>query len=199
MPASVAVALAWYFVRAGQLGGAFIMLVGFDCFFRTREMLSLTFEDVVLDSLDRGVIKLGHTKTGRRNAAFEASTFNDPLCGRLFRALRASLPKTTHPEHYIFTPSVPAFYNMFKQGIEWLGLQDQGFLLYSVRRGGATAFFRATRNMEATLDRGRWSSSRVARINVNDGLAREVEIRLSEAQLARIATMNSAFQLWLPL
>ena len=32
--------------------------------------------------------------------------------------------------------------------------------------------------MEAALDRGRWGSSRVARVYLNDGLAREVEINL---------------------
>ena len=59
-----------------------------------------------------------------------------------------------------------------------LGLQEIGFRMYSLRRGGATAFFRKTRSMEAALDRGRWGSSRVARVYLNDGLAREVEINL---------------------
>ena len=41
----------------------------------------------LLDSSDRGIIKLEHTKTGQRHAAFEASAPNDPLCGGLFRKL----------------------------------------------------------------------------------------------------------------
>ena len=89
------------------------------------------------------------------------------------------------------------FYRLFKQGLCWLGLEDYGFLPYSLRRGGATAYFRATRNMEATLDRGRWSSARVARIYVNDGLAREVELQFSPAIRSRLNIMVSAFGLWL--
>ena len=51
--------------------------------------------------------------------------------------------------------------------------------------------------MEATLDRGRWASARVARIYVNDGLAREVELRFNTDTQARLALMVSAFRLWL--
>ena len=84
MPPIVAVALAWFFVRHNQLGGAFLVLRGFDCFLRTGELLSLTLADIVLSEDDLGVVKLSHTKTGQRHAAFEASTILDPACGRLF-------------------------------------------------------------------------------------------------------------------
>ena len=72
-----------------------------------------------------------------------------------------------------------------------------GFKPYSVRRGGATAYFRATRNMEAALDRGRWSSARVARIYLNDGLAREVELQLSAVVRDRLHVFAAALSLWL--
>ena len=198
MPPSVALALAWYFVRMGQIGGAFILLAGYDCFLRTGEMLSLTFGDVAFGDNNQGIIKLEHTKTGQRHAAFEASAVNDPVCGRLFRALKASLRGDIHPGHYIFLPKVGQFYKIFNDGLLWLGIQEFGFKPYSIRRGGATAFFRVTRNMEATLDRGRWSSARVARIYVNDGLAKEVEIRFSDSQWKRLRLMTGAFSKWLP-
>ena len=85
MPVQVAIALAWYFVRCGQLGGAFLILVGFVCFLRSGEMLSLAIDDIVVSEDHRGVIKLEHAKTGQRHAAFEAATINDPACLRLFR------------------------------------------------------------------------------------------------------------------
>ena len=53
--------------------------------------------------------------------------------------------------------------------------------------------------MEATLDRGRWSTPRVARIYLNDGLAREVELRFSAEQTERLRLMTAAFGHWLPL
>ena len=197
MPVQVAIALAWYFVRTGQLGGAFLILTGFDCFLRSGEMLSLVIDDVVMDADNRGVIKLEHTKTGQRHAAFEASTINDPACIRLFRKYLRGLPSSTSRQNYIFMPKPHRFYQLFKDGLRWLGLEDVGFHPYSLRRGGATAYFRATRNMEATLDRGRWASARVARIYVNDGLAREVELRFDTHIQARLALMVSAFRLWL--
>ena len=104
MPALVAVALAWFFVRHNQLGGAFLVLLGFDCFLRTGELLSLTLADIVISEDDLGVVKLSHTKTGQRHAAFEASTILDPACGRLFRALKRQLPAGIHEDNYVFLP-----------------------------------------------------------------------------------------------
>ena len=94
-------------------------------------------------------------------------------------------------------PKSHVFYLVFKAGLTWLGLEGFGFQPYSLRRGGATAFFRATRSMEAALGRGRWSSARVARIYVNDGLAREVELRFSSEIQDRLKLLVAAFGLWL--
>ena len=143
------------------------------------------------------MVRLSHTKSGRRHAAFEASTINDPLCGRLFQLYLDRLPVDTHRENYIFLPKVYQFYKLFDAGIKWLGLEAFGFKPYSIRRGGATAYFRATRNMEATLDRGRWASVRVARIYVNDGLAREVELNFTPAVRQRLRLMSAALQRWM--
>ena len=197
MPVEVVLGLAWYFVRMGQLGGAALLVLGFDCFLRTGELLSLIISDVILDEGDTGVVKLEHTKTGRRTAAFEASTINDPLSGRLFRAFLRSLPACTSSRNYVFMPKVHVFYRLFRDGLRWLGLESYGFLPYSMRRGGATAFFRATRNMEAALDRGRWGSVRVARIYLNDGLAREVEMRFPPQVRERLRIYADALQQWL--
>ena len=147
---------------------------------------------------EKGVVKLGHTKTGKRHASFEASAVNDPACGLLFqKSCKKALPNNTSQRNYVFVPKPPVFYKLFKEGLKWLELDAVGFQPYSLRRGGATAYFRATRNMEATLDRGRWSSARVARIYLNDGLARELELRFSEPVRRRLSTLVSAFGLWL--
>ena len=90
-----------------------------------------------------------------------------------------------------------AFYKLFYEGLAWLGVQDMGFQPYSIRRGGATAYFRRTREMEATLDRGRWSSARVARIYVNAGLAKAVELQYLEGVEFKLITIARAMELWL--
>ena len=51
--------------------------------------------------------------------------------------------------------------------------------------------------MEATLDRGRWASARVARIYVNDGLAKEVDLRFNTEMLNRLRLYAGALGLWL--
>ena len=51
--------------------------------------------------------------------------------------------------------------------------------------------------MEAFLDRGKWSSTRVARIYVNDGLAKEVELRFPPSVARRVDAKAAAFGVWL--
>ena len=81
-----------------------------------------------------------------------------------------------------------------------VGLGSFGFRPYSLRRGGATAYFRATRDMGATIERGRWATLRVARIYINDGLAKEVELRFPAAVTALLQqcaqAVFSALQVW---
>lgn len=197
MPVEVAISLSWFFIRKGHLGGAFLILVGFDCFLRTGELMSLIVQDFDFDTQGIGVVRLGHIKTGRRHAAHGGSTINDPACGLLFKRFVNSLPFNTSRKNNVFLPKPYLFYKLFKEGLAWLGLSDYTFQPYSLRRGDATAFFRATRSMEATLDRGRWSSARVAKIYINDGLAREIELRFPHDLKQRLLTLVSAFGLWL--
>ena len=160
-------------------------------------MLAMRLSDLTFGSDGRGVVNLGYTKGGKRHAAFEASAVNDPVCGRVFLKVLADLPSGTSMENYVFRGKTHRFYALFHAGIKFLGLEEFGFLPYSIRRGGATAFFRATRNMEAALDRGRWSSARVGRIYLNDGLAREVELRFSQSVVADLRHYAAALRHWL--
>ena len=64
----------WMAIR-GQHHAALAMLVGFDCYLRIGELLSLKVQDVAvsndtrLGSAYRGVLlRLAHTKTGRNQA-----------------------------------------------------------------------------------------------------------------------------------
>ena len=164
----------------------FLVAAGFDGFLRTREMLSLTFADVKTDAKGGGVISLAHTKVGQQNAAFEASVMLDPIVPALYARAVAAVPAGTSPDFYIFAGSEARFYALFTEALEALGLGHLGFRPYSLRRGGATAFYRATRNMSATIERGRWATVRVARIYINDGLAKEVEISIPELLLRHL-------------
>ena len=62
-----------------------------------------------------------------------------------------------------------AFRKRFAQLCHVFDLDSYNFRPYSLRRGGATDLFQRTQSMEAALIRGRWESSRVARIYISDG------------------------------
>ena len=68
--------------------------------------------------------------------------------------------------------------------VEAVRLEDLGVQWYSLRRGGATAFFMHTGSMEKTLLRGRWQSSATARLYLQDALAAVVDLQLGGAQVA---------------
>ena len=132
-----------------------MLLIGFDCFLRTGEMTGMAIDDLQFSADGTGVIRLEHTKTGQRTASFEASTINDPICGRVYRAFMRDLPRNTHGQNYVFRPKLHNFYALFEKGLKFLGADGYGFKPYSIRLGCATALYRATRNMETTLDRSR--------------------------------------------
>ena len=71
--------------------------------------------------------------------------------------------------------------------IEELSLASHGFKPYSLRRHGATHFFRETGSLDMTADRGRWRDTRTARIYVNTDLSAVLDHTFTRAQEARIA------------
>ena len=97
---------------------------------------------------------------------------------QLYKLARSRLPIGSSLDSYIFLPSRGRFYELFDEAMVDLGLAEFHFRPYSIRRGGATAHYRFCGSMESTLNRGRWTGVRVARIYVNDGLAKEVELAL---------------------
>ena len=172
LPGLVVLALIEWLLAHRQESAAFLIAAGFDGFLRTRELLSLTWADVMVDRNFSGVISLAHTKVGQRNASFEASVILDPLVGRLFLRAQAAREPGTSDDFYIFAGSEERFYKLFKEALADLGLSSYGFRPYSLRRGGATAYYRATRNMPATIERGRWATVRVARTSTTDSRRR---------------------------
>ena len=67
-----------------------------------------------------------------------------------------------------------------------MGVERYGFRWYSLRRGGATRAFRFHGQMERVLVRGRWESSKTARIYLTDGVAALAEVSLSQAEVASL-------------
>ena len=155
-----------------------LLLLGFDCLLRTGELLSLTADDFQLGRT-AGVISLRNTKSGIRFNANEAISITNPLVLetlRLFISVRRQLGTTLLP---LWSSSPALFRSRFKELCNIMDLSHHAFRPYSLRRGGATAFFQQTKSMEASLLRGRWESSRVAKLYISDALSYLPSIKLS--------------------
>ncbi len=170
--------LTWYIVKAfasyeiscGNLEMATGLMLAFHCLLRTGELLSLNLDEITV-SKTQGLCSLIGTKSGKRNAANEVISITDPLVLQLLQELFKHRRFHGDCATRLYSSSSAVFRKRFNFLCTHFGLQTFVFRPYSLRRGGATAFFQKTQSMEATLIRGRWESSRVARIYITDGLS----------------------------
>ena len=129
---------------------------------------------------ESGIISFKGTKTGLRRNVDEAISITSHLVLEFMRPLvdaRRQLGTTALP---LWLQNAASFRTRFRFLTELMGLEGHNFRPYSLRRGGATDLFQQTRSMEAALIRGRWESSRVARLYIADGLSYLPSIRMSE-------------------
>ena len=147
-----------------------LLLLGFHCMLRTGEMLHLRASDLMVSEIT-GLVHLRKSKSGLRHNTKESVTIESPLvraaCLELLDRHRAS--QRSHLPIWSFSGS--AFRNKFRQLCSLFHVLHLNFRPYSLRRGGATAYFMSCGLMEKTLIRGRWASSSVARIYLCDSLA----------------------------
>lgn len=170
--------MAAFELEKGHLEMSCVLLLAFHCLLRTGEALALTADDILLGQRS-GILRLRNTKSGRRNAANEVISVTSPLVLEVVRALyevRAHQRTTASP---LWTGSPASFRQRFQKILAKFHLQAHAFRPYSLRRGGATDLFQRTGSMEAALLRGRWESSRVARVYIADGLSYLPSIKLS--------------------
>ena len=184
-PASplLVLAVAGFCRGLGQAGAAAMAACGFDAFLRTGELLGVRPAEVVIYSASRAVIRLERTKTSVRKNAKESVVVRSPIAVRL---LREALPLVGALEPVVgLAPH--SFRRLFGAVLRAFTLQDYGYGVYSLRRGGATWDFLRHGSMEQTLLRGRWASTATARIYVQDAAAEIASLRLSAAQQSFLA------------
>jgi hypothetical protein len=134
-------------VKGGRPDVAAVLLIGFSCFLRTGEMVALKVGDVKVFSNGSYLVRLPATKTSARKRAMESVFTEDSrLCGIL-----SSLLSGREPSERILRCSVFEFRKYFQELLELLGIGNSGFAPYSIRRGGATAFFLKTHSLDATV------------------------------------------------
>ena len=160
---------------------AILLLVGFDRFARTGELFAAVKQNFVFGDTGRRVVwSLPLTKSGQRLGAQESIVIEDPWFAR---ALKNFLTKL-HPGDLLRSVSPGIMRERLKTLLTDLQFPE-GCQWYSLRRGGATQFFRRTNNLGQTCLIGRWSCHKTARIYITDALAQLTEINTPSAVYAR--------------
>ena len=112
-----------------------------------------------------------HSKGGTRYNVKESVTIYDPVLVVLLEEMMDLKRSQGLLRVPIWTKNGTAFRKAFEKLTIFFGVQNMNFRGYSLRRGGATAYFQEYGLMERTLIRGRWSSIQVARLYICDALA----------------------------
>ena len=137
----------------GRLDVSVGILIGFHCMLRGGEVLRLRICDCI-HFRDTVVLNLGFTKAGLRKGAQEQVTITDKSLASLLKFFSRDRSSTAT----LVSLSPCNFRKYFSRLLSFFGLGQEGYTLHSLRRGGATHFFRVTGNLSATLERGRWIS-----------------------------------------
>ena len=170
--------MAFYELDRGHIEMATMLLVGFHCLLRTGEFLALTAGSVLLGP-SAGILNLADTKTSRKHAAHDAISITDSITLEVLRTLVEMRQEQGLTAVRLWNASPQCFRTRFNALMKLYGLEAHCFRPYSLRRGGATALFQETNSMEMVLTRGRWQSSKIARVYITDGLSYLPSIRPS--------------------
>lgn len=168
--ADLLISMSSYCMQEDSFEMGVLLLLGFHCMLRTGEILHLRPCDLMVSDIT-GLVHLKKSKSGLRHNTKESVTIESALvraaCLELLDRHRAS--QRSHLPIWKFSGS--AFRSKFRQLCSLFHVLHLNFRPYSLRRGGATAYFMSCGLMEKTLIRGRWASSSVARIYLCDSLA----------------------------
>ena len=91
------------------------------------------------------------------------------------------------PGDKLFSMSMSYFRVQLLRAKSFLSLDDLHIQAYSLRRGGATHYFRSSGSLDRTILRGRWLSAKSARIYIEDGVAQLSAIALSDEQFMLVS------------
>ena len=169
-----------------------MLLVGFFCFLRTAEMLSMQVLHVIPHvAAQRLTIIIPFSKTSNGNP--QVVTCDEP---RVFQ-LALTVLRARGKQDYLW-PGTPANFRSFWMALlQVVGFSASDYTPYGIRRGGATWFFHVTASMDSTLHRGRWACARTAKMYIDQGTLSMAKFLWSRAQrrLVRHWALKGAAQL----
>ena len=175
---SIVLGLAGLCFEVGMISMAALLLVGFDGFLRSGELFSMKVGDISFRR-KMAIIKLAVTKGGQRRGLMEVIVITSSLAVKMLRLAC----KGKSRDDLVADGNGYYLRNLLRSLISSVGLPAARYSWYSLRRGGATAYFLRTGSMEKTLLRGRWMSTSIARLYIQDAVALANELMLSDASV----------------
>ena len=185
MPSAVLHGLVGYALFNDDLGFAVSLMLGFYCMLRTGEVLTLLSNHISMTRPSRvAVLSLGLTKGGKRQGAAESATLS------VVEALQLLWKwKKANPPNTPLCPPAHQWRAKFSDALKALKLEEFGFRPYSLRRGGATHWFRHHGSLDKLLIQGRWAAPKTAKLYINEGLAILAELKIPERSFHRYLTV----------
>lgn len=191
LPEAFCSAMVSRFIELEDLDMAAACCLGFWGLLRTGEILSLFPYQLLISGKD-AIIQLGYTKTGLRRQQDENVIIQHEGSIQLLQTVFEIRSRNRTLHMPLVMGGGPRFRAEFDQCLEYFNLGKR-FRPYSLRRGGATADFRAFNSMERTLIRGRWGTSYAARQYIQEGLSVLTQITISEKQSRLLAQYAKLF------
>ena len=160
---------------------ALLLYVGFFCSLRTSEMMSLQCMHLIPDRRScRLTVIIPFAKTSEGNP--QVLVFSDPRV----HSLALTVLHARETQDFLWPSSPTQFRQFWIRLIEACGFSSEDYSPYGIRRGGATWYFLATSSMDGTLQRGRWSCSKTARMYIDEGTLALARFLWSNDQKRRV-------------
>ena len=189
----IVLSMAYYALCHDDIVFACLLSLGFFTLLRTGELLNLKGRDLLVNKRQL-VVSLKDTKSGKRNASDEMVTTDDQFVLLLISTLYDLLVCHAALDKPLWGFSGQAFRSHFDSYLRRFKIQHLGFRPYSLRRGGATWLVQSTGSMELALLKGRWTSHRVARMYISDGVSKLPDLILPERTKQLLKAWNPLLQ-----
>ena len=179
--------MAAYIGRRGFVDVAALILTGFDAILRSGEIYKLHVGDILFAE-DKAVLNLRDTKTSQVTGYMDMVICESKEAVILLKAACEGRSRKLP----VMTVSPSKFRKLFQEAACYFGVTDR-LTVYSLRRGGATWSFLQHGSMERVLLRGRWQSTKTARMYLQDAVAGMSDLQLSDSMRTALQKEVSMF------
>ena len=171
IPKQFVYSMASYAISKQDIIFAGLIILGFEALLRTGELLQVRPHDI-LPREGQCLVHLKQTKTTAKRGAPEVVPFRQQWAYMLLQTVQEVAREQQGNFVPMWSRSHQSFRKKFRKYLRYFHLHRFGFQPYSLRRGGATEVFRRTGSYDLAIFAGRWQSTKVAKVYIQEGLSR---------------------------